>query len=138
MDMQAKIQKGGSLAGQRPAGACRAREDARREADDAPSASPWRGERGDEDRFGYRLPGGPAQLGADETEVTPPDAGSHPAMTSKETPIGMSTATEPQTDPHAATLATLARAFGDGVFATSRFRDNLRLFVPPSRLPASC
>jgi NADH-quinone oxidoreductase subunit B len=25
------------------------------------------GERGDEDRFGYRLPGGPGQLGADET-----------------------------------------------------------------------
>ena len=26
------------------------------------------GERGDEDRFGYRLPGGPGQLGADETK----------------------------------------------------------------------
>jgi NADH-quinone oxidoreductase subunit C len=35
------------------------------------------------------------------------------------------------TDPHAQTLATLARVFGDGVFSTSRFRDNLRLFVPP-------
>ncbi len=42
----------------------------------------------------------------------------------------MSTAT----GPHAQTLATLARVFGDGVFSTSRFRDNLRLFVPPSRL----
>ena len=37
-------------------------------------------------------------------------------------------------DPNASTLATLARAFGDGVFATSRFRDNLRLFVPSGRL----
>jgi len=37
-------------------------------------------------------------------------------------------------DPHSATLATLARALGDGVYSTSRFRDNLRLFVPPSRL----
>ena len=46
----------------------------------------------------------------------------------------MSTATAPSTDPHAQTLATLARGFGDGVFSTSRFRDNLRLHVPPARL----
>jgi NADH-quinone oxidoreductase subunit C len=37
-------------------------------------------------------------------------------------------------DPHAATLAELARALGDGVYSTARFRDNLRLYVPPSRL----
>jgi NADH-quinone oxidoreductase subunit C len=37
-------------------------------------------------------------------------------------------------DPHAETLARLARALGDGVYSTSRFRDNLRLYVPPSRL----
>src|SRR5437763_1471219 len=47
---------------------------------------------------------------------------------------GMSTATAPATDPHAKTMATLARRFGDGVFSTSRFRDNLRLHVPPERL----
>jgi len=46
----------------------------------------------------------------------------------------MSTASPTASDPHAATLETLARVFGDGVFSTSRFRDNLRLFVPPSRL----
>jgi NADH-quinone oxidoreductase subunit C len=46
----------------------------------------------------------------------------------------MSTATAPANDPHARTLATLARRFGDGVFSTSRFRDNLRLHVPPGRL----
>ncbi|HEV3163811.1 MAG TPA: NADH-quinone oxidoreductase subunit C [Isosphaeraceae bacterium] len=37
-------------------------------------------------------------------------------------------------DLHARTLATLARLLGDGVFATSEFRDNLRLLVPPARL----
>ncbi len=37
-------------------------------------------------------------------------------------------------EPHASTLATLAEVFGDGVFTMSRFRDNLRIFVPASRL----
>ncbi len=46
----------------------------------------------------------------------------------------MSTATPPATGPHASTMKTLARVFGDGVFGTSHFRDNLRLFVPPARL----
>ena len=35
---------------------------------------------------------------------------------------------------HAATLSTLAKLLGDGVFTTSRLRDNLRLFVATSRL----
>ncbi|MGC8641997.1 MAG: NADH-quinone oxidoreductase subunit C [Isosphaeraceae bacterium] len=35
---------------------------------------------------------------------------------------------------HASTLATLSRTFGEGVFTTSRFRDNLRLHVPAARL----
>ncbi|MGO9599241.1 MAG: NADH-quinone oxidoreductase subunit C [Isosphaeraceae bacterium] len=38
------------------------------------------------------------------------------------------------TDPHAATLATLAKVFGEGVFTTSRLRDNLRIFAPRARL----
>ncbi|QEH33743.1 NADH-quinone oxidoreductase subunit 5 [Aquisphaera giovannonii] len=46
----------------------------------------------------------------------------------------MSSTTETLADPHAATLRALAREFGEGVFTTSRFRDNLRLFVPPARL----
>jgi NADH-quinone oxidoreductase subunit C len=46
----------------------------------------------------------------------------------------MSTEAGTETDPHAKTLTALAAALGDGVFTTSRFRDNLRLFVPPSRL----
>jgi len=37
-------------------------------------------------------------------------------------------------DVHAKTLTTLTRVLGEGVFATSRFRDNLRLHVPSSRL----
>jgi NADH-quinone oxidoreductase subunit C len=38
------------------------------------------------------------------------------------------------TEPHASTLATLWSVFGDGVFTTSRFRSDFRLFVPASRL----
>ena len=47
---------------------------------------------------------------------------------------GMSVASAPPTDPHAQTLACLSSLLGDGVFSTSRFRNNLRLFVPPTRL----
>jgi NADH-quinone oxidoreductase subunit C len=42
--------------------------------------------------------------------------------------------TEAAIDPHTATLATLSSVLGDGVFTTARFRDNLRLYVPPARL----
>lgn len=38
------------------------------------------------------------------------------------------------TEPHSSTLATLSAVFGDGVFTTSQFRDNFRIFVPPARL----
>jgi NADH-quinone oxidoreductase subunit C len=61
-------------------------------------------------------------------------------MTLEETPVGMSTvtatamATEPGHDAHAATLAIMTRVFGAGAFATSRFRDNLRIFVPREQL----
>lgn len=46
----------------------------------------------------------------------------------------MSTETASTVDPHAATLATLTQAFGEGVFSLIRFKDNLRLHVPPTRL----
>jgi NADH-quinone oxidoreductase subunit C len=46
----------------------------------------------------------------------------------------MSTSQAATSESHAATLAKLAQALGDGVFSTSRFRDNIRLYVPPSRL----
>jgi NADH-quinone oxidoreductase subunit C len=46
----------------------------------------------------------------------------------------MSTAPAAANDPHARTLKTLNEVFGEGVFSTSQFRDNLRLFVPAGRL----
>jgi NADH-quinone oxidoreductase subunit C len=46
----------------------------------------------------------------------------------------MSTAAASSALQHSATLGNLTKVFGDGVYSTSRFRDNLRLFVPGSRL----
>jgi NADH-quinone oxidoreductase subunit C len=46
----------------------------------------------------------------------------------------MSTVTSPLADQHASTFAKLVKSLGEGVFTTSRFRDNLRVFVPPARL----
>jgi NADH-quinone oxidoreductase subunit C len=43
-------------------------------------------------------------------------------------------ATSTPADPHAETLRTLTRTFGDGVFATSRSEHNLRIIVPAGRL----
>jgi NADH-quinone oxidoreductase subunit C len=54
--------------------------------------------------------------------------GQHPPRTK------MSTSADPAAPPHFATLSTLATVFGEGVFSTSRFGDNLRLLVPPARL----
>lgn len=46
----------------------------------------------------------------------------------------MTASTPPVADPHSATLQTLSEVLGEGVFTTARFRDNLRLLVPPARL----
>jgi NADH-quinone oxidoreductase subunit C len=46
----------------------------------------------------------------------------------------MSTKNTPTPEAHWATLSRLSKRLGDGVFSTSRFRDNLRLHVPPARL----
>lgn len=43
-------------------------------------------------------------------------------------------ATTTASEPHAETLAALSSAMGEGAFTTSRFRDNLRIFVAPDRL----
>ena len=67
MDIQVKVQKGGTTFGNEGLPELRARERymlAQREA--APGAG-IADERGDEDRFGYRIPGGPSQLGVEET-----------------------------------------------------------------------
>jgi len=66
LDLQAKIQKGGAIAGTGlPELFDREKElQAKR---DLPAGFPLSTERGDEDRFGYRLPGGPGLLGSNET-----------------------------------------------------------------------
>src|SRR5262245_366002 len=53
---------------------------------------------------------------------------------SSEREAAFMTTDAPAVDKHATTLKTLHETFGDGVFSMSQFRDNLRLFVLPSRL----
>ena len=66
MDLQGKIQKGGSLSGTGlPELAERERYLAEKRT--VPAGYAIAPERGDEDRFGYRLPGGPGRLGLEET-----------------------------------------------------------------------
>lgn len=67
MDIQEKVQKGGTFAGNQGLPELRERE---RYMIDHRDVSPGRSiaaERGDEDRFGYRLPGGPSKLGVEDT-----------------------------------------------------------------------
>ena len=66
MDIQEKIQKGGAMKGTALPEMI-AREKYLAEAYKGPLGPVIATERGDEDRFGYRLPGGPARLGADES-----------------------------------------------------------------------
>src|ERR1700741_5362917 len=66
MDIQEKIQRGGSLAGTGLPELAE-REKMLEEKQAMPLGFALAGERGDEDRYGYRLPGGPGLLGADET-----------------------------------------------------------------------
>jgi len=66
MDLQAKIQKGGSLFGT-GLPEMDERQKFLEEKRHAPAGHALSQERGDEDRFGYRLPGGPARLGVEET-----------------------------------------------------------------------
>jgi NADH-quinone oxidoreductase subunit B len=67
MDLQAKIQKGGTVTGKNGLPELLEREKYLIEKRLTPLGYATAPERGDEDRFGYRLPGGPAQLGAEET-----------------------------------------------------------------------
>ena len=67
MDMQAKIQAGGRIAGTGLPETAE-REKMLREQRGLPLGIALAAERGDEDRFGYRLPGGAASLGADGTK----------------------------------------------------------------------
>lgn len=46
----------------------------------------------------------------------------------------MDTTAATEIDPHAETLATLARVVGEATFEVVRFRDDLRIYVAPDRL----
>ncbi len=67
MDMQEKIQKGGTLNGRNGLPELLERERFIDEKRRAPIGYATSLERGDEDRFGYRIPGGPGQLGPEES-----------------------------------------------------------------------
>jgi NADH-quinone oxidoreductase subunit B len=66
IDIQAKIQEGGTLRGNSGLPDLLEREKSLSADRSAPLDLASAAERGDEDRFGYRLPGGPAQLGPQE------------------------------------------------------------------------
>lgn len=66
MDLQAKIQQGGTIAGTTGLPELIDREKIIIDKQKSPVGFSLGGERGDEDRFGYRIPGGPASLGAGE------------------------------------------------------------------------
>jgi NADH-quinone oxidoreductase subunit B len=67
IDLQEKIQRGGSLSGTALPEQLE-REKALAENRNVPPGTALRDERADEDRYGYRLPGGAALLGSDETK----------------------------------------------------------------------
>jgi len=67
MDLQEKIQKGGTLSGKGLPELIE-RERMLEQKRDLPAGFALAGERGDEDRYGYRLPGGAALLGRDEAK----------------------------------------------------------------------
>lgn len=68
LDLQEKIQRGGTMAGNVGLPELRERERMLAQKRDLPPCFALATERGDEDRFGYRLPGGPGLLGSDETK----------------------------------------------------------------------
>jgi NADH-quinone oxidoreductase subunit B len=68
MDIQDKIQQGGSLFGNNGLPELLEREHYLAEKRNAPIGFATAGERGDEDRYGYRIPGGPSPLGPPESK----------------------------------------------------------------------
>ena len=66
MDLQAKVQRGGTFRLRTGLPELAEREQMLDREAEVPARSRPEGERGDEDRFGYRLPGGRALLGRDE------------------------------------------------------------------------
>jgi NADH-quinone oxidoreductase subunit B len=68
MDLQAKIQKGGTLFGNNGLPELQEREKLNLERHMLPGGLALAEERGDEARFGYRIPGGTGLVGRDETK----------------------------------------------------------------------
>ena len=68
IDIQDKIQKGGTMSGASGLPELRERERYLAEKRSSPLGLATADERGDEDRFGYRLPGGAAPLGGEESQ----------------------------------------------------------------------
>jgi NADH-quinone oxidoreductase subunit B len=68
MDLQAKIQQGGSIFGNNGLPELREREKMLKEKQMLPAGLALLEERGDEARYGYRLPGGTGLVGRDETK----------------------------------------------------------------------
>jgi NADH-quinone oxidoreductase subunit B len=66
IDMQDKVQRGGTLSGNQGLPEMRQREKQIEQQRVLPAGFTIAAERGDEDRFGYRLPGGPGLLGGNE------------------------------------------------------------------------
>jgi NADH-quinone oxidoreductase subunit B len=66
LDVQSKIQQAGTMSGSVGLPGLPSREQIAC-ARSAPPGLATAGERGDEERYGYRLPGGPAQLGGEES-----------------------------------------------------------------------
>jgi NADH-quinone oxidoreductase subunit B len=67
MDLQGKLQKGGSVFGSNGLPEMLEREKMLAERQVVPPGLTLAGERGDEERFGYRTPGGPGQLGVGDS-----------------------------------------------------------------------
>jgi NADH-quinone oxidoreductase subunit B len=67
MDIQAKVQQAGTMSGASGLPELSERERPVALPRGGGAAMATAGERGDEDRFGYRLPGGPASLGGEES-----------------------------------------------------------------------
>ena len=129
MDLQSKIQKGGTLAGNNGLPELREKEKMLAEKHFCPPASPWPrsgATRPDSATASRAGPGCSARMRRSKT-----------ARDDRTTGIRTVTdAATAETDVHAATLATLGRVLGEGAFTTSRFRDNLRLHTGPDRLVA--
>lgn len=131
MDLQAKIQKGGSLFGNNGLPELQEREKMLLEKQMLPAGLALAEERGTRPGSAIACRAGPACSAGTrpsksvEVECDPPESFEGPDVTE-----AAATATES----HAQSLATLARTLGEGAYSTSEFRDNFRIFLTPEQL----